>query len=239
MGPGGPPAGGGGATPGPGGRPAGNPFAAAAAGADFAAPLRQVFGQRNPQGVFTPAANFNMGTAIPQLLDRFQTGTPEQRAALVQMAERGELGNFDDIAKAIIGRGAVATLRANGGVAPGQTRAGNVLQTLRGTLLPSRAAPPRSDFVINDQGSGSPLLTMRNDPAQSALAANLAQVARLGVPYNQAVVPGFGPVDFNRAEVSGWGNAPGATQEIDSRRGMSALDFIRATNRYRTATGGR
>lgn len=239
MGPGGP--------AGPGASPAANPFAAVAAGAEFAAPLRSIFGQRNAQGVFTPAAGLNLNAAIPQLLDRFQTGTPGQRAALVQMAERGELGNFDDISRAVGTHGAVSTLRANGGLAPGQSGIGNILGngSLAGIIAKANPFTGPSIIPANSRGSfavggspGQPVMTFSEDPNQSVGSAAVGRFMSGGVGANRAVVPGFSPFMFDRTQISSPFNRPGSSAEDDRRRGQAALDFLQQTERYRAATRG-
>lgn len=244
MGPGGPSPG---PTPGAapaapglpsGGNPAANPFAAAAAAGDAMRPLQALFGARNAAGVVTRPEGFNLGTATNAFLDRFASATPEQRQQMAVAAERGDLGDPTEVLNAIARRGAVATLRSHGGSAPGTSRVGNMLQPLSGFLQPG-AAPGRTNFTVNDQQTGNPLMTLRNDPNQSAIMAGAAQLMRLGVPYNQAAIPGYGNVGFDRGEVSGMNNAANSTPELDRRHSASAMDFIRMTNKYRTAAGVR
>lgn len=224
--------------------PGANPFAAAAASGDFLRPLVPVFGSRNAAGVVTAPEGFNMDAAAQQLLDRFHTGTPEQRAAAVAAVERGDLGNPQQVQEAIARRAAISTLRANGGLAPGQSVVGNMIG--KGSLadqaltflnwgdspVPANARAPH--VVVGP--NGQPTLTFSEDPNQRAVAAGFGRLFSGGVGANQVTVPGFNPIPFDRTAVNGIGSRAGSTPEQDQRLAAAAQDFLQRTQRYQNAT---
>ena len=217
--------------------PGGNPFAAAAATGEAMRPLQAIFGARNAQtGVVTPPEGFNMDTAVGQLLDRFHAADPTGRAAMVAAIERGDLGNAQQLLTAIGRRGGIATLRARGGVGPNQTGPGNALSMFGlGPNMPFVNSEAPQPHVIMGPG-GQPVMTLRANPNQNAIAASLSALGSAGVPYNQVVIPGFDPIDFSRGDVNSiFGNRAAGTPEADSRHGISAMDLIRMTQRYQSA----
>jgi hypothetical protein len=254
MGPGGPAPGPGG-TSAPGGAPGAAPgaprpggpgaaLAAAAAGGDFLRPLQATFGTRNAQtGVVQRPENFNPDAAARTFLDRFATGTPEQRQQAVLAIERGDLGDPTQVLESIARRGAVARLRGQGGVTPGRSGLTNLLRTsglFRGLTGGDATNAPRPHAVMGPDGR--PVMEFRGNPNQNAAAHAFGALMSGGVGYNQAVIPGFNPIDFSQTDVNGpivgAGRATG-TPEVDQRHGLTAMDVIRMTQRYRTATGGR
>lgn len=220
-----------------------NPFAAAAASGEFLGPLRGVFGTRNPQtGAVVRPEGFNLDASVQQLLDRFTTGTPDQRAAAVAAVERGELGNPDEVLQAIGRRGAIATLRAQGGLPPGQSGLGNIIGSGsladRALSLVTDAVPTgnaRAPFVVQGPG-GVPLMTFDQDPNQSVGSSAVGRLFSGGVGQNRVTIPGFNPILFDRTAVNGLTNRAGATAVQDQRQGLSAQDFLRLTQRYQQAT---
>lgn len=235
-----PAVGGGIGAPGAAGATPGAALAAQAAGADFLRPLQPLFGARNAAGVVQAPEGFNMASAVGQLLDRFHTATPDQRAAAVAAIERGDLGNPDQVLQAIGRQAGIATLRARGGLGPNQTGPGNALTMFGlGPNVPFfNSEAPKPHVVMG--ANGQPVLTLRANPQQNAVAASVSALTSAGVPYNQVVIPGFNPIDFARGDVNSiFGNRAGATPEADQRQGVSAMDLIRMTSRYRGAAGGR
>lgn len=235
----------GGPAPGAPGAPAGgnapgNPFASLAASGDALRPFQSIFGTRNPQtGMVARPEGFNMGTSVNTMLDRLHTATPEQRQAVMLAIERGDMGDPTELLTAIGRRGGVASLRAMGGATPGSPRAGNMLGMVGlGPNMPFLGSEAQRPHVIVGP-NGQPAVTFRANPNQNAIAASLGVLGSAGVGPNQVLYPGFDPIDFSRSDVSSPFNAPGSTQAVDQRHGLTAREFLQLSARARAAAGGR